>query len=459
MTEHERRQFPKRRFLGVLLALAFMRALLYALVTPPWQAPDETGHFEYAWLIAELGYLPSSKDISPIFERELVSSLYEWRYGEFIGRPLLEQMPVRMHELPIYIFARRSRTILGRRFSLAYLWQALFLTPFRHQDMLMQLYVARLSSVFLLVGVVWLAWKTFHELMPERQMSIVVMTAFLIFLPQHTFIFGTVGDGQLAELIAGSVFYAWCSIFRRRAIWPWIGIVAGSLAGMLTKRTALFLLPFNLLALAIYLRFHHRRRWEWKEVVSLAGSVVLLLFGVIFFLRTPQGKWIQVFVKRFLAEPKLFLPNERLTLAQALVWTYDSFWAQFGWMSLRLTSGWYWMVYVFTFLAFGGWVLRPKARCSMPSWGVGLMAAGLGTALIVFLAFIVLYPTGLAYYQGRYLFPAIFPFIVLLIGGLERWVSGRSLRFLAITVIIVMIWFDAICIGSYIVPFYYLQWD
>jgi hypothetical protein len=146
MTEHERRQFPKRRFLGVLLALAFMQALLYALVIPPWQAPDETGHFEYARLIAELGHLPSSKDISPTFERELVSSLYEWRYGEFIGRPLLEQMPVRMHELPIYIFARRSRTILGRRFSLAYLWQALFLMPLRHQDMLMQLYVARLSQ-------------------------------------------------------------------------------------------------------------------------------------------------------------------------------------------------------------------------------------------------------------------------------------------------------------------------
>ena len=104
------------------MALALIRGLLYAAVVPPWQAPDEPGHFEYAWHIARLGRLPAPGEILPEFEREQLGSLYAWHYGAFIGRPLPDRMPERISELPSSIFAQYSRTLPGGRFSLAYLW-------------------------------------------------------------------------------------------------------------------------------------------------------------------------------------------------------------------------------------------------------------------------------------------------------------------------------------------------
>jgi len=92
------------------------------VVIPPWQSPDETGHFEYVWTLARLRRIPRREDASPFLERELLASLYEWRYGVFIDRPLPARMPARLADLPTRVHAQRARTLLAGRFSLAYLW-------------------------------------------------------------------------------------------------------------------------------------------------------------------------------------------------------------------------------------------------------------------------------------------------------------------------------------------------
>ena len=57
----------KRGWLALFLTLALVRGLLYAVATPPWQAPDENGHFEYAWLIAHLERLPTRDDARQVW--------------------------------------------------------------------------------------------------------------------------------------------------------------------------------------------------------------------------------------------------------------------------------------------------------------------------------------------------------------------------------------------------------
>jgi hypothetical protein len=249
----------QRRILALLLALTLVRGLIFAVISPPWQAPDETGHFEYAWLIAQLGRLPTREDVSPLLERELIESLYEWRYGESIGRPLPEQVPARMEDLPPEIPAKRSRTILIERFSLAYVWLAPFIWLFRHQDLVSQLYAVRFSSVVLELGVVWLAWLIFREVLPRQQWLVVSMTAFVVFLPQHAFINASAGDGPLAELAACVVIYGWLRLFRGPVrVWWIIAVLGGTLVGLSTKNTTAFLVPFNLVALALLLITRYR---------------------------------------------------------------------------------------------------------------------------------------------------------------------------------------------------------
>ena len=118
-----------------------------------------------------------------------------------------------MRDLPKRIFARESRTLQGERFSLSYLWQALFLLPFRYQDFPFQLFVARFSTILLNMGIVWIAFLTFSRVVLARSHLVLAMTALVVFLPQHTFINSAVGDGPLAELMTCLVIYCWVRSF------------------------------------------------------------------------------------------------------------------------------------------------------------------------------------------------------------------------------------------------------
>jgi len=447
----------KRGWLALFLTLALVRGLLYAVATPPWQAPDENGHFEYAWLIAHLERVPTREDISPTFERELLGSLYEWRYGELIGRPLPEQMPDRVDDLPAQIFARRCRTVLMERFSLSYLWQALFLRPFRYQDLVFQLYAARFSSVLLNIATVWLAWCIFSELLPQRRGLAVAMTAFVLFLPQHTFINASVGEGPLAELAACVVLYGWLRLFHRGArAGDVAAVLGGTLVGVWAKKTAVFLLPFDVLALALFLgaRFRISTRRRRLVYLTLLGAV-LFVFLVWLTLQMPAGRLMRGLVQSWWSNPQLYLGNEWISLDQALKGTFDSFWAMFGWMAVGPDPGWYTLIYILTIGAVEGWLLPRSNLWSVSSPAKRLLGMMLLLAFAIWLAFVIGTSTGLTYYQGRYLFPAAVPAAFFLVMGWARWTPERWQRYFAPGVVILLATLDAVAFCTAIWPFFY----
>jgi hypothetical protein len=449
----------EKTLLGLLLVMALVRGLLYAAIVPPWQAPDETGHFEYAWLLVQRGHIPTVDDLSPAFEQKQLASLYEWHYDEFIGFFRLPAgMPARLQDLPQSIFASGARTVFRGRFSLAYLWQALFLLPVYHQDLVLQLYVVRFSSVLLGVGTVWLAWKTFRELLPCSASLAAAMTALVVFLPQHTFISSAVGDGPLAELAAGLVFYAWARLFRHGiGVGEILGILLGTVVGLWSKPTTLFLLPFNVMALAMGLYHRRQQSWDWRHVAYLLG-IFVVLFGIGWLaVRGPVWRPVEWLLKRFWtgAQPNP-VDRQGMSLGKALVWTYQSFWARFGWWNLPVSPGWYVAIYAASLAALAGWTV--PGRKTHPWWAVGLMVIAWLLAVLVMAAYFVyqlFIPGAVISPQGRYLFAAIVPFAFLFVGGWARLFPLRVRPFVGTAVVVGMVWFDAVCLLYYIVPFYY----
>jgi hypothetical protein len=442
----------------LLLTLAFLRGLIYAAVIPPWQAPDETGHFEYAWLIAHLGRLPTREDVSPAFEQELLGSLYEWRYGEFIGRPLPEGMPAELDDLPMEVFARRARTIDTGRFSLSYLWQALFLLPFRYQDLVAQLQIVRFSSILLNLIIVWLAHKTFSEILPDRPYLVCLMTVVVVFLPQHTFINSTVGDGPLAELMACLVLCCWARLLRRGvSVLTVAGIVLGTLAGIWAKTTAAFLIPLDAgLALWWFLR-RPQRVWRWRHVVYAGIGVAILALAAWAVLQSPQGSnTLDKVWSSISADSLVWIDARGMTFGEALMASHDSFWANFGWMAVPVSSRWYGALLLLGLLAAFGWLGGRRNGRDSPSWGLILMGASFLVALAVFV-WVALLSQSSGYYQfqGRYLFPVTVPFAFLLIGGLAQIrILRRRWALVGLTVIFLVL-FDIWSMLGYVVPFFY----
>ncbi|MDY7041589.1 MAG: DUF2142 domain-containing protein [Chloroflexota bacterium] len=439
---------------ALLLLLTAVRGLLYAAVIPPWQSPDETGHFEYVWLITHLGRLPGQEDASSAFERELLGSLYEWRYGEFIGRPLPEQVPERMADLPANIFARSCRTVLLERFSLAYLWSALFLLPFHHQDLVFQLYAARLSSVLLNVAIVWLAIRTFSELMPARPDLIPLMTAVVVFLPQHTFINSMVGEGPLAELMACLVLWCWARLFRRGfRIREAAGIMLGTLVGIWSKTTAVFLIPLDAGLALWWLMRRSRRNWTRRQTVYVCIGIVILGVGTWLWSRSPLGVRTLQSLRQVLSFPELVWVDRRgITFGEGLLLTYDSFWANFGWMAVPVSERWYGAIALISLMSCWGWWAGKREET--PPWAVGMMSGGILMALLIFIWYGLL--NQLYYWiQGRYLFPIIIPFAFLLVGGWIRFVSPKRSKIAIMSLLGFLIVFDTWCFAGYIIPYFY----
>jgi len=253
----------EQRWLALLLALALLRGALYAVIVPPWQSPDETGHFEYVWLLAHLRRVPVRADASPGFEGQLIDSLYRWRFGEYIARPLPAERPDRLSAMPRPTMVSRTRT-LGGRFSLAYVVQALATVPLLHKGLEAQLLAVRLSSVLLNAWIVAAAYLTFRVLFPDRELAAVLAAAIVLLNPQHTFINATVGDGTLAEAGAALAVYGWTRAFGRRfGPLEAVAIAVGTVIANLSKNTAVFLIPADAL-LALW--WVVRRFWRgWRS--------------------------------------------------------------------------------------------------------------------------------------------------------------------------------------------------
>jgi hypothetical protein len=282
------------------------------------------------------------------------------------------------------------------------------------------------------------------------------MTAFVVFLPQHTFINASAGTGPLAELAACVVIYGWLRLFRGPVrVWWIIAVLGGTLVGLSTKNTTAFLVPFNLVALALLLITRYRdaawsRRWSY---LALGLVIVALLGGIM--LQTPIGDRARSFFQLWSRVARIHLVDGSRTLDQAMLGTYDSFWAQFGWMSVRAEDGWYIVIYVLTILAIGGWIIPRARRWSVPAYAKAILGAALALSLSIWLAYVLFMPLGFIYTQGRYFFPVIAPVAFFLVGGWARWIPVHWHRHFASGVVLLLVALDFIAILA-LWPYFYM---
>ncbi len=427
------------RWAALLVGLALVRGLLYAALIPPWQAPDEPWHFRQAWRIARGGLQRAlERESLQSFERERMASLYEWRFGEFF-RPLPDRMP----ESPPWEG--------DAPFSLSYVWLALWIWPVRHEDIVTQLYMARLGNVVLSAFIAWVAWRVFTLIAPPGPLR-AAMGMLVVFLPQHTFINSSVTDGTLAELAGTAAFYGWAKAFRNRlGVRELFTILLGLGVAIWSKRTALFLMPMTLILLVGYLfwgLFARRQRWRQRAAALAVAAVGISLLGWTAWhspvIRVAFG-WLE-------SDGSWGPPADHLD-AQLLL-TFDSFWAHFGWLRVPLSDRWSGALLLLCLLAAIGWMGWGwrSVVLGFPRWAVGMMGGYFLTGLGAFIGFLSRHP---AYAQGRYLFPLVVPFSFLFVGGLALLASPARARMVALGVCFLVILLDNVSIFWYIIPFFW----
>lgn len=267
--------FPRKPIwgLGIILLLAGLRAASFGLLAvPPWQAPDEPGHYEYARLLADFGFQEPAAPARQSLQKAIITSLAEERFWERLGKAIPTPLPARFTQDPYLISQREDEP------ALYYLLPALILR-WIPAGPVHGLWYMRLWSVLLYALTMAFIWLGLGELTPDPCMRVLAMGVALL-IPMPAFI-GSSANNDIAGMLAATVTLWWLARSTRRG---W-GLQRAGLLGIFlvvsafAKKTTLFLWPAVFLTLLI-IRWREIRAWlfarrPWWPAMGLALASAL----------------------------------------------------------------------------------------------------------------------------------------------------------------------------------------
>lgn len=405
------RSHPEVALFLTILAGYLIAGALFAVYTPPWQAPDEPAHYNYVRQVAEKGCCPRIE-------------MGDWQ-GDYLGQ---------------LTSVRFAPDALERHYTIQYedhqppLYYLLASLVYKIGNG--SLVALRLFSVVLGAATVALTYAIGKHALPGHPHIALGAMALVAFLPQHLAMTSAVNNDALAEaLVAFGLL--WLIRYLNGAVVPiWqFGLIAG--LAILCKATIYYTLL--LFPLAMTLAWSKQK----KPISTLAGRfaaflLVALLIGGPWWLRNISAYGFPDFLG--LGAHDAVVADQPRTIdyvgkhgwisyaRQFITVSFKSFWGQFGWMALPLDG------------VLGGWIYRGFALLTLAGLSGSLLAARRSPAPpdrgaierrqlnIIFAAAMLIVSLSYLYYnleflqwQGRYLFPALIPIALCLVAGIDFW--------------------------------------
>ncbi len=260
------------RPLQIILLLAFLNAVLYLLVVPPWWHYDEPGQFEYVWLMANRERWPQVGEFDESMRLEMARSMQ--RYGWYAMR---NYTPDFSGTKPIWIGAAQT----GGK-PAYYFLVSLPLRLIRGADITLQYNIVRLMSLLFYLLTVLMIWKAMGELVSPGNPLQWLVTGFVALLPAFTDIMLSINDDVGA--IAASCLFLWLSIrlikqgFSMGQLVPWVIALILCYLAKNTTWYALLLAPFVLLFSLLRGRLMWLT-WAATPVIALIAAIIVLEGG------------------------------------------------------------------------------------------------------------------------------------------------------------------------------------
>jgi hypothetical protein len=274
----------------LIIGVALIQGLLFVFLLPPWQHYDEPGHFEYAWLVANLDHWPRIGEYSIEMRREVAASMMEhnfYRDLPYLPNLLATEPPPdigisQLGDLPIYYFLA-----------------SIPLRICKFTDITFQLYLARLVSLILYIVTIWAAIGICRDLFGAYHPLTWMVPIFMVFLAPFTSLMTAVNNDVAA--VASTTLFLWAAVnillndfhLRNSAY-----LILSLAICLLSKTTTLVTLPlfFFMVGVGIY-RFFNKR-------------VVIYVFGLLSIIAIPLlFSWNKSAPSLFYARQDKLLPT------------------------------------------------------------------------------------------------------------------------------------------------------
>ncbi len=406
----------ERCALAVLLVVYLALVVGYTFANPPYESTDELRHVRYVRHIATHRNLPVQRAGEPRAQSHHPPLYYALGALASCWVDVEQDVYYQPAENPFWAYRHWEVGVDNKN---QYVHRADESFPFT--GITLVVYVVRWMTGLIGAGAVWLSYRIAHQVFPGQPMLALAGAALVAFNPQFLYLSGSVSNDVPAALCGAAVLLM-CVRLVREGPTIWTDVALGIMFGLslLTKLHLIGLLAP--IAVAYLVRIWPTR--NWRAGLRAAGTIlglVALLSGW-WFLRNwrlygdPSGmsKLNELWAGRSAV-------GHWWVIGQKLPYLWSSLWGRFGYGQVPMPRPIYRGLLAFCLIALVGHVLARKQRFASE-----LSLLPLTTATLVFLAIVFYYmlvqPAGA---MGRFLFPALPAFGVLLVGGLGRYVPDH----------------------------------
>jgi len=281
-----------RRAATWLLAIAAVNFACWALITPPFQAPDEVDHYAYTQSLVERGEGPAVSAAAPLdrwshaeslaleataflSDHEIADTSMPWTpLAEQRFRQLYDQQHPAADDGGGYTTSAAHGPLYYLALSPAYLLA-------EHDSTFSQVTLMRLTSALLGALAALFAFLLARELAPRRPWLGVLAALLVCYEPMYGFISGAVNNDVGVNAAAAAAAYLLVRLLRRGMTVSW-GFATGAVlvATPLVKETGLSLYPVAALVLLAALVLRHSRADIPGWLAFLAGAIAMDLVSV-----------------------------------------------------------------------------------------------------------------------------------------------------------------------------------
>lgn len=410
---------------ALIVVIYTVLALWWSVVVPLGEGPDEPGHIHYALFLAQTGRLPVQQG-DPL-KSDVPGEGHQPPLAYWLLQPAVRWLPA--SEFALEMGANPQFLHNGGADPNAYFRSSRDIFPY--QGLARAWHLARGISVLLGALTLGLIYLTARASLPDQPGLALGATALAAFNPQFIFHHALVSNDPLLITLASGLLYV--SVILASRDMPnrgrvWLAAAAGLLLGLMliTKQSALALVPLPLIALACAA---WTRRIRTKMLIAQSALIVgsAALVATWWYVRNLRLYGDALGLDTF---QQTFAPGGSSAITtlnwSAGLWNLlRSSWGNFGWLSLPLSVGAYWVFAAFMALA----AIGLCASVGRSWWaGRGAVAVVLVSAVVLVCAWTGAFAmiAGMVAWQGRFLFPAIPALALLLACGLAAALPQRS---------------------------------
>jgi hypothetical protein len=448
----------ENHWLRAIFACYLLSGLAYSLAIPIWEAPDEQAHYRVVKVIVREGSFPSRRRNHEAYQ----PPLYYWAAS----------LPLRVLDKVqpdwVSFFHPGGQRGQWARFT----WDG------DNYRFLLGVYLLRWGNLALGLATLWVLYRAFKLLLPGQLQVIQASLTCIALLPQYVYICASVTNDP-AAFLAGALLFWMLVAVHRQAIRGWAMLAVVVAAAVLPLAVKLTVLPVAAAAVLV-VAWNLFRRLSQRQALLLLLLAGVLVAGVLFAIGMQSSLGQRLLWRAFHVRDDFSLPR-------ALLWISWSFWGLIGGfahvlllvegrsdgaiaaMLLRRDPGDVGLSGAVTvglsLLATVGVAASALCRGNEAAHrGQGerseQRAAWLIVWLIVVLAVATLFKNAAAtrWTQGRHLFPALGPVMLLIVGGWHRLLPETARLWLTRCIAAILLGLHLALWGWGILPAFYQPW-